>query len=191
MLTRARDTVALPTLVILILLALSPLVITGVTAQSVIVLGMIYAVGAVGLDLLTGYSGQFSFGQFVYFATGAYIMASLEINAHLSWWLALIIAVAASGLLAALVGAAMVRLRFFGSAVGTFFMGAAVVDIISGPHLARWTGASNGLSVGAASIGTESLTSGYGLFTPPSSGSRWRRCCACAIPRSGPASPCG
>ena len=164
MLTRARDNVALPTLVILILLALSPLVITGVTAQSVIVLGMIYAVGAVGLDLLTGYSGQFSFGQFVYFATGAYIMASLEINAHLSWWLALVIAVAASGLLAALVGAAMVRLRFFGSAVGTFFMGAAVVDIISGPHLARWTGASNGLSVGAASIGTESLTSGYGLF---------------------------
>ena len=49
MLTRARDNVALPTLVILILLALSPLVITGVTAQSVIVLGMIYAVGAVGL----------------------------------------------------------------------------------------------------------------------------------------------
>lgn len=164
MLTRARDNVAVPTLVVLILLALSPLAITSVTAQSVMVVAMIYAVGAVGLDLLTGYSGQFSFGQFVYFATGAYIMSSLRINAHLPWWLALLTAVVASGLLAAIVGAAMVRLRFFGSAVGTFFMGAAAVDIISGKHLAHWTGGSNGLPVGPVSIGTVSLTTGSGLY---------------------------
>ncbi|HEX4832443.1 MAG TPA: branched-chain amino acid ABC transporter permease, partial [Trebonia sp.] len=164
MLTRARDNVGLPTLIVVVLLALAPLVIGSAAGQSVIIVAMIYAVGAVGLDLLTGYSGQFSFGQFVYFATGAYIMASLEINAHLTWWVALIIAVLGSGLLAGLVGAAMVRLRFFGSAVGTFFLGAAVVDIISGSHLARWTGASNGLPVAPVSLGSLALTSGYGLY---------------------------
>jgi branched-chain amino acid transport system permease protein len=164
MLTRARDNVGLPALVLLALLALAPLVVRDIAAQAILVLAMIYAVGAVGLDVLTGYSGQFSFGQFVYFAIGAYVMSSVRVHAHWPWVPAIAAGVAASALVALVIGALFVRLRFFGSAVGTFFLGAVVVDLLSGDRLARWTGGSNGLAVLPVSVGDHSLTEGDWLY---------------------------
>ncbi len=164
MLTRARDQVGWPVLVVLGLLGLAPVVFTGVTTQSVLVVAMIYAVGAVGLDVLTGYSGQYSFGQFVYFAVGAYVMSSLRVHAHAPWFAALVAGVVAAGVLAAVVGAALVRLKFFGSAVGTFFLGAVVVDILDGNRLAHWTGGSSGIAAPPVSIGGIGLASGFGLY---------------------------
>jgi branched-chain amino acid transport system permease protein len=164
MLTRARDSVGLPTLTLLLLLALAPLFVRGVAEQGILVFAMIYAVGAVGLDVLTGYSGQFSFGQFVYFAIGAYVMTSVRIHAHWSWGLAIVAAVVASALVAAVIGSLFVRLRFFGSAVGTFFLGSVAVDLLSGSRLAPWTGGSNGLSVLPVTIGGNSLSSGDWLY---------------------------
>jgi branched-chain amino acid transport system permease protein len=164
MLTRARDNVLWPSLVVLALLALAPLAVTGVTALSVLTVALIYAVGAVGLDVLTSYTGQFSFGQFVYFAVGAYVMSALRVHAALGWGWALLAGVAAAGVLAAVVGAALVRLRFFGSAVGTFFMGAVAVDVLSGQRFAKWTGGSNGLPAPPVSLGTLDLSSGHPLY---------------------------
>ncbi len=164
MLTRARDRVGWPVLAVLGLLGLAPLVFTGVTVQSVLVVAMIYAVGAVGLDVLTGYSGQYSFGQFVYFAVGAYVMSSLRVHAHAPWFAALVAGVVAAGVLAAVVGAALVRLKFFGSAVGTFFLGAVVVNILDGNRLAHWTGGSSGIAAPPVSIGGIDLASGLGLY---------------------------
>ncbi len=164
MLAKARDNVGWPSLVILILLALTPLVITDVTNQSIVVLAMIYAVGAVGLDLLLGYSGQFSFGQFVYFAIGAYVMTSLRLHEQWPWALAMLAGVAAATLVATTIGSIFVRLRFFGSAVGTFFLGAVAVDLLSGSRLQSVTGGSNGLAVPGVSIGSISLTAGNGLY---------------------------
>jgi branched-chain amino acid transport system permease protein len=164
MLSRARDHVGWPVLVVLALLALAPLVITGATLQSVLVEAMIYATGAVGLDVLTGYSGQYSFGQFVYFAVGAYVMSALVLHAGLPWWGALLVAVASAGILAGVIAAALVRLKFFGAAVGTFFMGAAAVDILNGNRLAAWLGGASGIPAPAPSLGSVSLTEGMGLY---------------------------
>ena len=164
MLTRARDNISWPTIVILVLLAITPAVVTGASDQSVLIQAMTYAVGAVGLDVLTGYSGQFSFGQFVYFAVGAYMMAGLRVHAHFPWYWAVLCAVAASGILAAIVASAMVRLRFFGSSVGTFFMGAVAVDILSGNRLARWTGGSSGTVSPGITVGGTELNLGLGLY---------------------------
>lgn len=164
MLTRARDNIAWPTIAVLVLLALLPAIVTGATSQSILIQAMIYAVGAVGLDVLTGYSGQFSFGQFVYFAVGAYLMAGLQVHARWPWEFALLAAVAGSGLLAAVLSSAMVRLRFFGSSVGTFFMGAVAVDILSGNRLARWSGGSSGTAAPGISLGGTALNRGLGLY---------------------------
>ncbi|SEG67775.1 amino acid/amide ABC transporter membrane protein 2, HAAT family /amino acid/amide ABC transporter ATP-binding protein 1, HAAT family [Actinacidiphila yanglinensis] len=164
MLTRARDDVGWPALVLLLLLALAPLAVTGVSEQGILVVAMIYAVGAVGLDVLTGYSGQFSFGQFVYFAIGAYVMAAVRIHAHWPWVPAIIAGVVAAALVAAVIGSLFVRLRFFGSAVGTFFLGAVAVDLISGARLSHWTGGSNGLAVLPVTIGANSLSEGDWLY---------------------------
>jgi branched-chain amino acid transport system permease protein len=164
MLTRARDDVGRPALLLLLLLALAPLVVTGVSDQGILVVAMIYAVGAVGLDVLTGYSGQFSFGQFVYFAIGAYVMAAVRVHAHWPWVPAIIAGVLAAALVAAVIGSLFVRLRFFGSAVGTFFLGAVAVDLISGARLSHWTGGSNGLAVLPVTIGANSLSQGDWLY---------------------------
>jgi branched-chain amino acid transport system permease protein len=164
MLTRARDKVGWPALTLLVLLGLAPLVFSGVDAQGILVLAMIYAVGAVGLDVLTGYSGQFSFGQFVYFAIGAYVMSSVRVHAHWPWVPAIIVGVIASALVATVIGSLFVRLKFFGSAVGTFFLGAVVVDLLGGSRLAHWTGGSNGLTVLPVAIGSHSLSAGNWLY---------------------------
>lgn len=164
MLARARDHVGAPVLTVLALLALAPLVITGVSSRSVLVVAMIYAVGAVGLDVLTGYSGQFSFGQFVYFAVGAYVMSALSMSAHWPWYACAVAGVVASGVLAGVVGWALVRLKFFGSAVGTFFMGAAAVDLLSGKRLAHWAGGANGIPTPQATLGGAALSTGMGLY---------------------------
>jgi branched-chain amino acid transport system permease protein len=160
----ARERVGRPVLLVLILLALLPLVFDGVTFQSVMTEAMIYGVGAVGLDVLTGYSGQYSFGQFVYFAIGAYVMAVLQVHAHWGWLIAILGGVVAAGLIGALVASALVRLRFFGLATGTFFFAAAMVDILDGNRLLRWTGGSGGIQVLPASIGGTSLTTGNALY---------------------------
>ena len=164
MLARARENVGWPLLGILVLLGLAPLVVTEVSMRSVLVVAMIYAIGAVGLDVLTGYSGQFSFGQFVYFAIGAYVMSSLREFGGVPWPAALVIGVTAAGAVAALVASALVRLRFFGSAVGTFFLGAVAVDLLSGKRLEQWTGGSNGLVAPPVSLGGIDLSSGMGLY---------------------------
>ncbi len=164
MLTRARDNVGGPSVVLLLLLALAPLFVRDVTSQGILILAMIYAVGAVGLDLLTGYSGQFSFGQFVYYAIGAYVMTTLRLNEHWGWVPALIAGVAAAGVVATVIGGIFVRLKFFGSAVGTFFLGAVAVDLLSGKRLSHWTGGSNGLTVPPVSVGSRNLTDGNGLY---------------------------
>lgn len=164
MLSRARDHVGWPVLVVLVLLALAPLVITGSSEQSVLVQSMIYATGAVGLDVLTGYSGQYSFGQFVYFAVGAYSMSALVVHLGLPWWGALLVGVAISGILAGIMASALVRLKFFGAAVGTFFMGAAAVDVLNGTRLASWFGGTSGIAAPTPSIGSVSLIQGSGLY---------------------------
>ena len=164
MLARARDHVGAPVLTVLVLLALTPLVVTSASTQSVVVTAMVYAIGAVGLDVMTGYSGQFSFGQFVYFAVGAYVMSALAANAQWPWYACLLAGVVAAGLLAGVVGSALVRLKFFGSAVGTFFMGAVALDLLNGQRLAEWTGGPNGIPSPQAVLGGTPLNTGTALY---------------------------
>ncbi len=164
MLARARDAIARPTVIVLVLLGILPLIVSDASAQSILVTAMIYATGAVGLDLLTGYSGQFSFGQFVYFAVGAYVMSSLVSHLMVPWPLAMLAGVVAAGLVATLIGAALVRLKFFGLAVGTFFLGAVVFNLLTGDRLAPVTGGSNGLPSPQMAIGDLNLGSGYPLY---------------------------
>jgi branched-chain amino acid transport system permease protein len=151
-------------LIVLVLLGLTPLALHDVAGRLIVVLAMIYAVGAIGLDLLIGYSGQFSFGQFVYFAIGAYVMTSLRLNFGVDWGWALLAAVAAATIVATAIGSIFVRLKFFGSAVGTFFLGAVALNLLNSTRFERWTGGSNGLPVEPVSIGGLSLTDGAGLY---------------------------
>src|SRR6266516_4355277 len=68
---------------------------------SIINLVLIAVVGALGLNILVGYTGQISIGHAAFMSVGAYTAANLAVKAHLPFWITL----PAGGLMAALVGA--------------------------------------------------------------------------------------
>jgi branched-chain amino acid transport system permease protein len=68
---------------------------------SIINLSLIAIVGALGLNILVGYTGQISVGHAAFMSVGAYTAANLAVKLGLPFWIAL----PAGGLMAALVGA--------------------------------------------------------------------------------------
>jgi branched-chain amino acid transport system permease protein len=65
----------------------------------------------VGLNLLIGYAGQISLGHAAFYGLGAYISGILTVTYNVSPWLAMIIAVCATALLALIVGIPTLKLR--------------------------------------------------------------------------------
>jgi len=77
----------------------------------VLVLSCLYAIPAVGLNLMLGYTGLVSLGHIAFAGIGAYTAAWLMVDARLGYWSALAIAVAASGIAGAAIGAICLRFR--------------------------------------------------------------------------------
>lgn len=71
----------------------------------------LYSVLALGLVLLTGLAGQVSLGQAVFYGIGAYTSALLAVRVGLPPSVALVVASAVAGLVAAPLGRAILRLR--------------------------------------------------------------------------------
>ncbi|HEU0156014.1 MAG TPA: branched-chain amino acid ABC transporter permease [Stellaceae bacterium] len=92
----ARWTVAalLAVFVLVIPLVLTPYLVT------ILNLVLIATVGALGLNILVGYTGQVSIGHGAFMSVGAYTAANLIVRTGAPFW----IAVPAGGLMAALVG---------------------------------------------------------------------------------------
>ncbi len=68
---------------------------------SIINLVLIAVVGALGLNILVGYTGQISIGHGAFMSVGAYTAANLVTHLHAPFW----ITIPAGGLMAALIGA--------------------------------------------------------------------------------------
>jgi branched-chain amino acid transport system permease protein len=68
---------------------------------SIINLSLIAVVGALGLNILVGYTGQISVGHAAFMSVGAYTAANLAVRLGLPFWVTL----PAGGLMAALIGA--------------------------------------------------------------------------------------
>ena len=67
---------------------------------SIINLSLIAIVGALGLNILVGYTGQISVGHAAFMSVGAYTAANLAVKLDLPFWITL----PAGGLMAALIG---------------------------------------------------------------------------------------
>ena len=83
---------------------------------SILVLIVIFAVLAMSLDLLMGYTGMESLGQAAFFGMAAYTVAILSTRYDFGWALAIPLALIATVALAAIGGALAVRLT------GLFFL---------------------------------------------------------------------
>jgi branched-chain amino acid transport system permease protein len=70
---------------------------------------MILAIAAISMNLILGYGGLISFGHAAYLGVGAYAVGILGFYGFTSGWLHLAVAVAASALVAAAIGAVSIR----------------------------------------------------------------------------------
>ena len=124
----------------------------------------IYAVVAVSMNLLTGFTGLFSLGQAGFMAIGAYTVSILTIpvesrasvyyvdgispliaNLHCPFWLALIIAGLLSAGIAALIGIPVLRLKSDYLAIATLGFSEIIRAVIAAPQLNRITNGSYGV----------------------------------------------
>ena len=83
---------------------------------SILMLIVIFAILAMSLDVLMGYTGMESLGQAAFFGMAAYTVAVLSTRYDIGWELVIPLALLASVVLAAIAGALAVRLT------GLFFL---------------------------------------------------------------------
>lgn len=77
----------------------------------VLILCCLYAIPAVGLNLMLGYTGLVSLGHMAFAGVGAYTAAVLMVDARLGFWLALAAGVLAAAVAGAAIGAICLRFR--------------------------------------------------------------------------------
>ncbi len=131
---------------------------------SIIERSMIYALVAVSMNLLTGFTGLFSLGQAGFMAIGAYVTGLLTIplasrehvfytttqnpfmqKAILPFWLALILGGLAAALFAALIGYPVLRLKSDYLAIATLGFSEIIRAVIASPMMDPITNGSYGL----------------------------------------------
>lgn len=149
--------VGLPALVALLL----PVFLPGYHLY-VLSLAGVWAMAAIGLNLLTGYTGQISIGHAGFVGIGAYVSALLTLKAGLPFWLAL----PGAGLVSAVIGLGLglPALRLSGPylAIATLGFGAAVAQVFL-----KWesvTGGYMGLKPPQPSLGPWTLQSEAALY---------------------------
>ena len=91
---------------------------------------------AASLNLINGYTGQFSLGHAGFMAVGAYVGVVLTTNFHVAFPIALLAGGVAAGLLGALIGLPTLRLRGDYLAIATLGLGEIVrIVIINVPYV--------------------------------------------------------
>lgn len=107
----------------LLALVLVGLVLPHLVPQYFLYIGnvlMMYAVLAIGLDLLLGWAGQFAFAHIAFFGVGAYATVLLQTKLGLPYVAALPLAVVLAAALGVLIGIPATRLRAVYLALATF-----------------------------------------------------------------------
>ena len=113
---------------------------------TIAILALIYAIEAMGLNLLMGFTGLDSLGQAAFFGLGSYGLGILTVKYGVAWWPAAVAAIAIGTAGAAIIGAIAVRTR------GLYFLliTAAMGQVLWGADY-RWgafTGGADGLELG-------------------------------------------
>src|SRR5205807_2205251 len=137
---RAGRGTALPLAALAVGVAALPL-LGSVFADTVMALAGLFAIVAVGLNLLFGYAGKISFGHNAFMAMGAYASGILTTGAGLPPLGALVAGAAGTGVVAFLLGAPILRLRGHYLAMATLALGEITIIVST-----RWTEVTGGLT---------------------------------------------
>ncbi|MEW6182492.1 MAG: branched-chain amino acid ABC transporter permease [Bacillota bacterium] len=122
----------------------------------------IAVIGALGLNILTGFTGQISIGHGAFMGVGAYTVGVLTTKLGLSYWAALPLA----GFMAAMVGAVfgIPSLRLKGLYLAIATLAAQVIIEYTIMHWTGLTGGSAGIVIQPPTLGSVSLTNDTSFY---------------------------
>ncbi len=106
-----------------------------------------YAIAILGLDMLTGYTGQISLGHGAFYAVGAYTAAILMANFDVPYWATLPIAALICAGFGFAFGFPALRLGGLYLALATFALAIAVPQLLKYKALEAWTGGVQGIVI--------------------------------------------
>jgi branched-chain amino acid transport system permease protein len=124
----------------------------------------IAVIGAVGINLLTGYCGQLSLGQASFLAIGAFTTAILSQRFGVPFFLAIPASCCAGAVVGFVVGLPALRFRGIYLAITTLAMHYAIIYVLTNYQAIVGPSASAGISVPAPSLGGFTLNSERGWF---------------------------
>lgn len=116
----------------------------------------IASIGAIGLNILTGFTGQISIGVGAFLGVGGYTAAILTSTVGLSFWIALPLAGVVTAVVGGLFGIPSLRLRGLYLAIATLAAQVIILFVIS-----RWdslTGGTSGMMLNRPKIGQFALS---------------------------------
>jgi branched-chain amino acid transport system permease protein len=106
---------------------------------------LIFALAAVGLNLLMGFAGQVSLGHAGFLGIGGYAVAVGPVHLGLPSWACIVLGAAACAAVAWVVGRPILRLKGHYLAVATLGFGLLIAIVLT--NEAQWTGGPDGMQV--------------------------------------------
>ncbi|MDT3686269.1 MAG: branched-chain amino acid ABC transporter permease [Pseudorhodoplanes sp.] len=134
-----------PLVCVTALVLLLPLIFPSGFYYRIGALVFIFALAAVGLNLLMGFAGQVSLGHAGFIGIGAYMAAIGPTYLNIPSWLCILAGAGVSGLVAFIVGRPILRLSGHYLAVATLGFGLLIAIVLT--NEAAWTGGPDGMSV--------------------------------------------
>jgi len=153
--------------VLVVAIAVAVLVLPMVSNAYVIYLlnlTFLAVIGAVGLNLLTGYCGQVSLGHASFLAIGAFVTAILSNRYGAPVWLALPAACLVGAMVGFVVGLPALRFRGIYLAITTLAMHYAIIFVLTTYQANFGSSATAGISVPAPALGGYEINSGRAWY---------------------------
>jgi len=124
--------------VLIALVLLAPFLVSNYVI-GLLTLCAIASIGAIGLNILTGFTGQISIGVGAFLGVGGYTSAILTTTLGLSFWIALPVAGIMTAIIGSLFGIPSLRLKGLYLAIATLAAQVVILFVIS-----RWTSLTGG-----------------------------------------------
>ena len=112
-----------------------------------ITLAIIYAIAILGLNLLTGFNGQFSLGHSAFYAIGAYTAAIMMDGFDVNYVWTLPAAAVVCFIFGFLFGLPALRLEGVYLALATFALAIAIPQMLKSSPVEHWTGGVQGITI--------------------------------------------
>lgn len=154
---QAKRTQRIVTIVALLFMLILPNIL-GIFLTNVLAQVGIFALMALGLNIVVGFAGLLDLGYVAFFAVGAYVTALLtsssDLGLGINFWIAMPIAVLAAGITGIILGIPVLRLRGDYLAIVTLAFGEIIRVLVRSDLLKPVIGGAQGiLNIGRPTIG--------------------------------------